>query len=345
MGNEKATISTFFENVNKRILKKNGILYKNLQIGLAGKVLEIRYWDDIEVSLIRSSLLGRVLSKEQYVVPDAVILCYTDDVNLYIPDSFRDQPLPEGAITDVYQGKDTTGCIRVTRGTEMTGADYISKTYYFCRQAGTDYDDCKLGHPLIRCFYFWAEQENLLILHSAAVGFNHKGVLISARGGAGKSTLSVSCLLEGLDFVADDYVIMREAGERTALPFYTMVGLNADMDQILKPNMPVIKTEEKRNGKKFFDASAYPFQEELPIKAILCPNVTEGNEPMIVPTDRGAVLVKLVHSSVSQIGGRRDIEMVRRMIDRLKDLPVYEFSLSKDLKKNVAVLKNFMEGL
>ncbi|WP_141500881.1 hypothetical protein [Paenibacillus luteus] len=345
MDNEKATISSFFENVNKRILKKNGILYKNMQIGLAGKVLEIRYWDDIEVSLIRSSLLGRVLSKEQHVVPDAVIWCYTDDINIYIPDTFRDKPLLEGAITDVYQGKDTTGCIKVTRSTEMEGADYIRKTYYFCRQAGTDYDDCMLGHPLIRCFYFWAEQESLLILHSAAVGFNHKGVLISARGGAGKSTLSVSCLLEGLDFVADDYVMMREVGERKALPLYTMVGLNSDMYQILKPNMPVIKTEEKRNGKKFFDASAYPFQEELPIKAILCPTVTEGSEPMIVPTDRGSVLVKLVHSSVSQIGGRRDTEMVKRMMDRLKDLPVYEFRLSKDLKKNVTVLQHFMEGL
>ncbi|MGO4545084.1 hypothetical protein AB4Z29_09815 [Paenibacillus sp. 2TAB23] len=346
MGNEKATtISTFFEHVNKRILKKNGMLYKNLQIGLAGRILEIRYWDEMEVSLIRSSLLGRVLSKEMYGVPDAVIWYYTDDVNIYIPDSFRDKPLPEGAITDVYQGKDTTGCIKVTRSTEMEGADYIGKTYYFCRQAGTDYDDCMLGHPLIRCFYFWAEQEGLLILHSAAVGVNHKGVLISARGGAGKSTLSVSCLLEGLDFVADDYVMMREAGERNALPLYTMVGLNSDMNQILKPNMPVIKTEEKRNGKKFFDASAYPFQEELPIKAILCPKVTDGSEPMIVPTDRGPVLVKLVHSSVSQIGGRRDTEMVKRMMDRLKDLPTYEFCLSKDLKKNVTVLRKFMEGL
>lgn len=345
MADEQATISAFFEQVNKRILKKNGLLYKHLQIGLAGKILEIRYWDDIEVSLIRSSLLGRVLSTEQYAVPDAVIFCYTDEVNVYIPDSFRDQPLPEGAVTDVYQGRDATGCIKVTRNAEMEGADYTTKTYYFCRQAGTDYEDCMSGHPLIRCFYFWAEQENVMILHSAAVGFHHKGVLISARGGAGKSTLSVSCLLEGLDFVADDYVMMREAGERNALPLYTMVGLNPDMYRILKPDMPVIKTEEKRNGKKFFDASAYRFQEELPIKAILCPQVTEESEPRIVPKDRGSVLVKLVHSSVSQTGGRRDTEMVKRMMDRLKDLPVYEFCLSPDLKRNVTVLQNFMEGL
>ncbi|MFB9278682.1 hypothetical protein [Cohnella cellulosilytica] len=345
MGNEKPTISAFFERVEQHILKKNGVLYESFQIGLAGKRVEIRYWDEKEVSLIRYSVLGRVLPQEKYAVPDAVIWCYTHDVNLYIPDSFRDRPLPEGAITDVYQGKDATGCIRITRSAEMAGADYIRNTYYFCRQAGTDDEDCMLGHPLLRCFYFWAEQENLLILHSAAVGFNHKGVLISARGGAGKSTLSVSCLLEGLDFVSDDYVLLRETGEVNALPLYTMIGLNQDMYRILKPNMPVIKTEEKRNGKKFFDASAYSFQEQLPIKAILFPHVTEGSEPRIAPADQGPVLVKLVHSSVSQIGGRRDTERVRRMIARLKPLPVYEFSLSKDLKQNVEVLKNFMEGL
>jgi|GEM_PF-3299607 len=345
MGHNKTTISTFFESVKNRIIKKNASLYEYIQISLAGKVIEIRYWDEIEVSLIRHSFLGRVLPKEKCGLPDAVIWCYTDDVNLYIPDVYRDKPLPEGAITDVYQGKDLTGCIKVTRDTEMAGADYNSKTYYYCRQEGIDYDDCKLGHPLLRCLYFWAEQENLLILHSAAVGLDNKGVLISARGGAGKSTLSVSCLLEGLDFVSDDYVMMPVTGDRHALPLYTMVGLNKDMYQILKPNMPVIKTEEKRNGKKFFDASAYHFQEQLLIKAILFPKVTEESEPSITPTHQGAVLVKLVHSSVNQIGGRRDTELVRKMMERLKDLPVYEFSLSKDLKKNVAVLKNFVEGI
>ncbi len=345
MSSENTTVSTFLESVNNRIVKKNGALYESWQVSLAGKVVEIRYWNELEVSFIKASLLGRGLPKEKYTVPDTVVWCYTDDVNVYIPDLLRNQPLPEGALTDVYQGRDATGCMKVTRSIGMTGGDFARRTYYFCRHAGTSYDDFMLGHPLLQFFYFWTEQENLLLLHSAAVGINHKGVLISARGGSGKSTLSVSCLLEGLAFVGDDYILMSGAGERHALPLYTMVGLNQDMIQLLKPDMPVVKTEEKRNNKQFFDATAYPFEEQLPIKAILYPQVTEQSEPTITPTDRGPVLVKLVHSSASQIGGRRDTQLVKRMMDRLKDLPVYQFNLSKDLKKNVNVLKHFVEGL
>lgn len=339
------TISSFFEDVNRRILLKNGVNYLKFQVLLAGKIVEVRFWDEAEVILIKSSLVGRVLTEEKYNTPDSVIWCYTDDVNTYIPDSLRDKPLPEGAVTDVYQGKDSTGCIKITRNDEMAGADFIRNTYYYCRQVGIDYDDCKWGHPLVKIFYFWAEQEKLFILHSAAVGINNKGVLISARGGAGKSTLSVSCLLEGLQFVADDYVIMPQVGEHQAVPLYTMVGLNRDMYDILKPDMPVIKTDEKRNGKKFFDASAYKFEETLPIKAIIYPQVTEESEPHIIQIEQGPVLVKLVHSSINQAGGRRDTETVKKMIAKLKDLPVYQFSLSHDLKKNVAFLKNFIGRL
>lgn len=342
-GNNK--ISSFFRDVNKRILNINGNSYNKIQLTLAGKVIEIRYWDENEVSFLKLSFLGRLISKEMYTIPNAIFWCYTDDVNLYIPVPFRDKPLPKGEVTALYQGKDSSGVIKILRNSEMLGADFITKHYYVCRHIETEYDDGTMGHPLIRSLYFWAEQENLLILHSAAVGINNKGILISARGGAGKSTLSISWLLKGLNFVSDDYVIINADCDLNAYPMYTMVGLNEDMYQTLRPNMPVISTIEKRNNKRFLDASSYSFCESLPIKAIVFPSVTEDDEPSISSTEKGPVLVKLVHSSVNQIGGGKDTLLIKKIIDRLNHLPVYKLCLTKDLNKNVLFLKNFMEGL
>src|SRR5690606_6595755 len=124
MSHDQTSLSQFFESVNKRMIQRYSESYEYFQIVLAGKIIELRYWNINEVLLIKQSLNGRILPEEKDRSADVIIWCYSDDIELYIPEQFRNKPLPKGAMTDIYQGKDTTGCIKVTRSTEMTGADY-----------------------------------------------------------------------------------------------------------------------------------------------------------------------------------------------------------------------------
>jgi energy-coupling factor transporter ATP-binding protein EcfA2 len=57
-----------------------------------------------------------------------------------------------------------------------------------------------------------ARAQRLVPLHAACVGRGGRGVLVVGASGSGKSTLVLQCLLAGLDFLAEDSVLVRPAG-------------------------------------------------------------------------------------------------------------------------------------
>jgi energy-coupling factor transporter ATP-binding protein EcfA2 len=54
--------------------------------------------------------------------------------------------------------------------------------------------------------------QGLVPLHAACVGRGGQGILLLGPSGAGKSTVSLHCLLQGLDFLAEDSVLVDSAG-------------------------------------------------------------------------------------------------------------------------------------
>jgi hypothetical protein len=54
--------------------------------------------------------------------------------------------------------------------------------------------------------------QRLVPLHAACVGRDGRGILLLGPSGAGKSTLSLNCLIQGLDFLAEDSVLVRPEG-------------------------------------------------------------------------------------------------------------------------------------
>jgi hypothetical protein len=50
--------------------------------------------------------------------------------------------------------------------------------------------------------------QNLVPLHAACVGHRGRGLLLLGPSGSGKSTVALQCLLQGLDFVAEDAVFV-----------------------------------------------------------------------------------------------------------------------------------------
>ena len=53
-----------------------------------------------------------------------------------------------------------------------------------------------------------ARVQSLAPLHGACVGSNGRGLLLLGPSGSGKSTVALQCLLQGLDFVAEDAVFV-----------------------------------------------------------------------------------------------------------------------------------------
>jgi energy-coupling factor transporter ATP-binding protein EcfA2 len=57
-----------------------------------------------------------------------------------------------------------------------------------------------------------ARVQGLVPLHAACVGSDGQGILLLGPSGSGKSTVALHCLLQGLDFLAEDSVLVRPDG-------------------------------------------------------------------------------------------------------------------------------------
>ncbi len=329
----KHTLSEYFRYVDKRIAEQREDGDTSFKISVCGQIIEQRFTLRAHAESVKKYMTGIIVGND--VKPDAVFYYWTEDVKAYEP--------PQAASeTAVWQSKDETGYIRVTPGYGMVGVDYTENTYYFCREPRSNPESMLYGHAMIVAFGQWAKHNGLMLLHSACVGVDGKGVLLSARGGGGKSTLAVSCLLGGFDFVADDYVLVNKEGPLKAMPLYRTVSLNQDMAAVLKPDMEIVRIDHDRNDKLMLDASGFSYVNELPVDAIICPRVSDVDEPEIRKTNPGPVLVKLIDSTASQLGVFRDPEPYRIMSQRLIGKPVYEILLSRDLEKNRDALRKFI---
>lgn len=178
-----------------------------------------------------------------------------------------------------------------------------------------------------------------IVLHGAVVGTDGKGVLIAGKSGAGKPTLAISCLMYGMDFVADDYIILREVGPLAAMPLYSLVCLNLDMFEKLRPEMPQINI---LHDKKILDATAQRFVSYLPVRCMIAPVYGTKKSPEIIPVNSRSVLTRMVYSTISDKGINRNTDMVVKIAARLKDLPAFEFHQCEDFKKNAEFLRQLI---
>lgn len=329
----KKRVIDFLEAVDRRFFKFGPEEGASLQIDIYGSTVELRFLTREHAETVTSYLLFPVL--KEYREPDSIFYYWTEDCKGYIPADASDQK-------GIWQGRDETGYFRIIPDFEMIGFDYVRNRYYHCR-VPEDYDDYVIhGHSMAPTFSRWALRNGYLLLHSACVGMEGKGVMISARGGGGKSTLAVSCLLDGFDFVSDDYILVNQKGPMFAKPLYKIIGLNQDMAAILKPDMPIVRTEPRRGNKLYLDAGGYEIKKELPVQAVIYPNPCKAETPLLRRTSPGPVLTKVMETSARNMRVFRETEPYRLMAARLKDLPVYEFLLTEDLNKNREYLKEFI---
>lgn len=328
------TISDYFQNIDKKILSMTEKGETSFQIKVGDQVIEQRFTTEDQALDVKKFFVGTVLTERK--TPDAVLYFWTDEIDNYLLQGTKD-------INAIWRSKDDTGYLRITPGYELSGIDYGRNTFYYCRHPQSQPELMLYGHAMVVMFGQWARQNGMLLLHSACVGVDGKGVMLSARGGGGKSTLAVSCLLNRFDFVSDDYILVNQEGPLKAMPLYRTISLNQDMASILNPGLPIVRVDTERNDKLMLDASSYEFKESLPVHAIIYPKLTDDDLPFIKETARGPVMVKLIDSTASQLGFFRDPEAYRQMSQRLIDIPVYEIGLCKDLEKNVKCLLDFIK--
>ena len=189
-----------------------------------------------------------------------------------------------------------------------------------------------------------ARAQRLVPLHAACIGRAGRGVLVLGASGSGKSTLVLQGLLAGLDFLAEDSVLVRPAG-LLATGVASFLHLRADALRFLDSTTRAALLRRaasirRRSGVRKLEIDlrrpAYRLAAApLRIRAVLFLSARRAStDRLLVPLRRSALLERL---AASQRGWRA-------FTSRVSALPAYELRRGAHPRESVEVLRGLLRG-
>lgn len=199
-------------------------------------------------------------------------------------------------------------------------------------------------HPFRLIFHWWAEKNDLILTHAAGIGMNDRGVLLVAAGGSGKSTTSITALLNGVNYIADDYVLL-EPKNGIAHFIYSAGYLNMDIIQRLPMlNKNIIGCDVTRNNKTLINLMVYKdaFMKKMKYTALVFPVLHNKESNITLIQSKSKALTALAVSTTMQNEGWLNPVYMSKLLNAVKNMPVYQFNIVEDFSANAEVIKKFI---
>ena len=203
------------------------------------------------------------------------------------------------------------------------------------------------AHPAGTALAAWLATTGALALHAGAVAFDERAVMVVGAGGAGKSTATLACALEGAAFLGDDLCAVDvddESGSATVHSLFATAKVNPDTDARLGlDGWPGIGTTPK--GKRVIAvASNVPMRASARVGAVvvLCPPGRGPEAP--VRMSAAQAVRQLAPTALAAALGAGNLEQwfaTARAISR--GIPTFAFAPSWDLPRVVAGLASSVD--
>ncbi len=198
--------------------------------------------------------------------------------------------------------------------------DYESKAIYYWIDDFLKLNPKEPAIPLIMVFHLWFDNTPLFLCHAAALGTSEKGVLLTGRGGAGKSTSTLSCLNTAVKIAGDDFVLI-DSETSMAYSLYGVTKLNIEQYENLPHLKPLISNTDQIPDEKgqvyineFFPGSMI---NQFKIKAILLPTITGLKDTFIKQCSKIEAIKALVPSSIWILkSNKRAVEKMNLLISK-----------------------------
>ena len=229
--------------------------------------------------------------------------------------------------------------------------DQENETYFYGVENLEPEEFIKQGHIFVQILNNILKTKNTNLVHGACVGLDNEGILFCARGQRGKSTLAVLAMMEGFEYVSDDYLTLEKEGNNLfAYPIYSIITLSPRMYNELYDRLEGCRfiSNNARKDKYVINISNFhsQFKKRYPIKMCMFPEIVSEGEPSIVECsqqEKGRAITHLVHSTILQMNDRHDMKTIKKIIGMVKDFKFYKINLCNNIYMNTDCLKNFMK--
>lgn len=197
--------------------------------------------------------------------------------------------------------------------------------------------------PLILVFHLWFDHTPLFLCHSAGLSTLAGGVLLTGRGGSGKSTSTLSCLNTEIKCAGDDFVLI-DPEQLIVYSLYGVAKLNIDQFENLPHLKPLISNRHQIPDEKgqvyinefFPDSMVNQFE----LKAILLPTITGLEDTFIRQCSKIEAIKALVPSSIWILKSNK--KAVEKMNHLIAKIPTFRLMAGTNLSQIAPTLINFI---
>ncbi|MDT8308616.1 MAG: glycosyltransferase [Bacteroidales bacterium] len=159
--------------------------------------------------------------------------------------------------------------------------------------------------PLRTLFHWWMEAKGLQLIHAAAIGNDDGAVLVTGKGGQGKSTTAIACLRHGMYYLSDDYVIVGIHPKPIVFSLYNTAKITAE-DLVQFPELTEICINPEKLSHEKAVMYLYPHFSEnirsnLPLRTIMLPVIHSGNDSELSSVDFWTLQRAMGFSTMSQL--------------------------------------------
>lgn len=223
----------------------------------------------------------------------------------------------------------------------MTLYDPTSKRAYFWIFDAAKAPVWIRAAPLRTLLQWVLGDRDIHLIHGAVIAEEGAAVLLTAKGGSGKSTTSLSCLKIGMQYLADDYVAVSRDAEPTAYSLYNSIKVAPYYGQEFDP-AHVSETEGEKSV--VYLAPLFPKQMaySATLKAVLIPKIAHRESTAIVPATKAEAMLALIPTTLFQLP-LAESNKVQLLASIIAKLPCYTVELGTDTLEAAQAIRTFVK--
>ena len=234
-------------------------------------------------------------------------------------------------------------CICVPETGALYAMDGASRRGFFLAKSESALLPSDIAAPLRLLLAWWAAALGAQLTHGAVVGLPGEGVLLTGRGGSGKSTSALSCMQRGLHTLGDDYVWIEFGTSPLAFSLYSTAKIDRTALETHFVDLKEYARALDRNKAILFlaHAPAVRFASRLPLCAVAAQRISGRASPRVRIASPIEVLTALAPASLFQLPGSAPSALAR-LARLVRDVRSLVFDAGTDYIANAAAIAELL---
>jgi hypothetical protein len=185
------------------------------------------------------------------------------------------------------------------------------------------------------------------LAHASAVGDARGALLLTGKGGAGKTTTTLASIDAGLGFVGDNYVLISLDRDPVVYGLYGGAKLWPQTLEKLPTLTPLVRTFDVATDEKLvLDIARYRPERlltELPVRAVIVTEVTGSKVAHLARCSPGETLLALAPTTILQLPAAES--SLKGMAELVRRVPTYKLGLGQDIASGPHRLSQLLDEL